>query len=296
MLKTILVTGKNGQLGESIQKIAVHYPSFQFTFVGRDELDLADSGRIASFFAGKKFDAIINCAAHTAVDRAESEPELADAINHLSVKQLAGIAKQTGAWLVHVSTDYVFDGRNYRPYVETDPVNPQSVYGATKLKGEQAIQQINPFGCIIRTSWVYSEFGNNFVKTMLRLGAERDQLNVIFDQVGSPTYAGDLAKAIMVLVEKNLVASETRASVDESLYHFSNEGVCSWYDFAQTIFELSEINCQVSPIETKDYPTPASRPHYSLLNKAKIKADYAIAIPYWKQALRECMQQLQDND
>lgn len=332
--KSILVTGKNGQLGQSIQKMVqgdfLHsleitpksghlaqreksLKGYQFTFVGRNELDLSSSQSLREYFADKSFDVIINCAAYTAVDKAESEPELADQINHLAVKQLAEIAKDQNAYLVHISTDYVFNGQGFKPYVETDAVEPQGVYGLTKLKGEQAMQQIAPAGCIIRTSWVYSEFGNNFVKTMLLLGAERESLNVIFDQVGSPTYAGDLAKAILQIIDgtiyetsggrkmdRHAARSETSAlgvlamteggaRFKNETYHYSNEGVCSWYDFAKAIFELSSTECQVSSIETKDYPTPATRPHYSLMNKAKIKADFALEIPYWRDSLIACL-------
>jgi len=276
----ILVTGQNGQLGQSLAKIAKDYPQFDFIFLGREQLDLSQPATLANALENIAFDIIINCAAYTAVDKAESEPELADAINHLAVEQLAQICNQRRATLIHISTDYVFDGKNYNPYIETDPVDPQGVYGITKLKGEQAMQAVNPKGAIIRTSWVYSEFGNNFVKTMLRLGAERDSLNVIYDQVGSPTYAMDLAQAILALLSQPEQLNQTQ------VYHYSNEGVCSWYDFAKAIFEMSGTRCKVNPIETKDYPTPAKRPHYSLMNKAKIKQDYLITIPYWRDSLK----------
>jgi len=276
----ILVTGQNGQLGQSLAKIAKDYPQFDFIFLGREQLDLSQPATLANALENIAFDIIINCAAYTAVDKAESEPELADAINHLAVEQLAQICNQRRATLIHISTDYVFDGKNYNPYIETDPVDPQGVYGITKLKGEQAMQAVNPKGAIIRTSWVYSEFGNKFVKTMLRLGAERDSLNVIYDQVGSPTYATDLAQAILALLSQPEQLNQTQ------VYHYSNEGVCSWYDFAKAIFEMSGTRCKVNPIETKDYPTPAKRPHYSLMNKAKIKQDYLITIPYWRDSLK----------
>lgn len=288
--KTVLVTGKNGQLGQYIQKLAVNYPQFAFAFCDRDQLNLSDNLSIASFFQENSFDIVINCAAYTAVDKAESEPELADQINHLAVKQLADIAKKNGMVLIHVSTDYVFNGQACKPYLEDDEVSPQGVYGLTKLKGEQAMQTINPKGFIIRTSWVYSEFGQNFVKTMLRLGIQRESLGVIFDQVGSPTYAGDLAKAILDIISKwhyNETAPE--------IYHFSNEGACSWYDFSKAIFEISQIDCDVKPIETKDYPTPATRPHYSLMNKAKIKQQFNLTIPYWRDSLIKCLNRLQAN-
>ena len=282
MNKRVLVTGKNGQLGQSLQKIAAAYPQFNFSFVGRDELDLADSESIVAFFADKEFDAIINCAAYTAVEKAESELELVSQINHFAVKQLAHITKQMDAMLIHISTDYVFDGTNHKPYIETDLTNPQNVYGHTKLKGEQAIQSINPKSAIIRSSWVYSEFGNNFVKTILRLGQERDSLNIIFDQIGSPTYATDLAEACLAVIVRN--------NSDVEIYHYSNEGVCSWYDFAKAIFQIANINCQVNPIETKDYPALAKRPHYSLMNKTKIKQGAQVNIPYWRTSLDKMLQ------
>jgi dTDP-4-dehydrorhamnose reductase len=308
MTKTILVTGKNGQLGQSIQKIAGEYAEYDFTFVGRDELNLARAKSIADYFKDKHFDAIINCGAYTAVDKAESEPELAHQINHLAVKQLAEIAKQQNSILIHISTDYVFDGTNHKPYVETDKTNPINVYGLTKLKGEQAMQAIGCRGSIIRTSWVYSEFGNNFVKTMLRLGQERDCLGVIYDQVGSPTYATDLATAILHMLQSHFSlmheCTTNRPSPMKGegwgegetqqvqIYHYSNEGVCSWYDFAQAIFDIAKINCQVNAIETKDYPTPAKRPHYSVMNKAKIKQIPGLVVPNWRKSLSSCLRDL----
>lgn len=288
MLKKTLVTGKDGQLGQSLLALKEEYPFLDMTFVGRNELDLSSALSINNYFKERAFDVIINCAAYTAVDKAESETGQANKINHLAVKQLAEIAKQQECVLIHISTDYVFNGQNYKPYIETDESDPQSVYGDTKLKGELAIKVINPRGCIIRTSWVYSEFGNNFVKTMQRLGSERNLLNVIFDQIGTPTYAGDLANAIL-----KIVSSDT-PDVENETYHFSNEGVCSWYDFAKAIFEESDVECAVNPIETKDYPTPAVRPHYSLMNKSKIKADFDLTIPYWKESLKLCIQRLQE--
>lgn len=295
-IKTILVTGHTGQLGQSIKAIiadCIDYADYEFEFANRAQLDLSNQTSITDFFKYNKFDVIINCAAHTAVDKAESEPELANQINHLAVKQLAEIAKLHNTKLIHISTDYVFNGQQCRPYVESDGVEPQSVYGLTKLKGEQAIQNTMANNVIIiRTSWVYSEYGNNFVKTMLKLGQERQSLNVIYDQVGTPTYAKDLAKAIISIVQSEKF---NQTSFKTNIVHFSNEGVASWYDFAKTIFELTNIQCQVSPIETKDYPTPATRPHYSVLNKTKIKDTYNLTIPYWKDSLKQCLTALQDN-
>lgn len=306
MTKSILVSGKSGQLGQSLQKLVEDSSlslgmttGMAFTFVGRDELDLACSDSISAFFSHQQFDVIINCAAYTAVDKAESEPKLANQINHLAVAQLAEIAKQQSIPLIHISTDYVFNGQGFKPYVETDATDPQNVYGLTKLKGEQAMQASGCAGAIIRSSWVYSEFGNNFVKTMLRLGKERDSLNVIFDQVGSPTYAGDLAQAILAMLNVEfLMVNEANTDLIQNstlkIYHYSNEGVCSWYDFAKAIFELSDISCQVNPIETKDYPTPAKRPHYSVMNKTKIKLDLPnLVISYWRDSLKTCLKELE---
>ena len=293
-IKTLLVTGSTGQLGRSIKAISVDYPNYNFVFASRQQLHLSDVSSISVFFQNKTFDVIINCAAHTAVDSAESEAELANQINHIAVQQLAIIAKLHKSKLIHISTDYVFNGQQYRPYVETDEVEPQTVYGKTKLSGEQAIQNsLKTNALIIRTSWVFSEYGNNFVKTMLKLGHQRDSLNVIFDQVGTPTYAGDLAKTIMSIVQRD---DFNQTAFKTQILHFSNEGVCSWYDFAKAIFELTNTQCKVSPIETKDYPTPATRPHYSVLNKAKIKQSYNLAIPYWKDSLQRCLNTLQEHE
>lgn len=285
-MSSILVTGANGQLGSEIKKICISYPQHTFTFVDRNVLDLSNLCKLEDYFEGKTFDVIINCAAYTAVDRAESDEELANTINHRAVSLLAKIARKKNISLIHISTDYVFDGKNYRPSIETDPTDPQGVYGRTKRDGENAILDVAPKNTIIiRTSWVYSSFGNNFVKTMLRLGKERDTLGVIFDQVGTPTYARDLASAILDILP-NIQNSTPK------IYHYSNEGVASWYDFAKAIFELANINCAVNPIVTDQYPTPAKRPHYSLLNKAKIKQEYNLTIPYWKDSLKECLKEI----
>jgi dTDP-4-dehydrorhamnose reductase len=282
-MNKILVTGATGQLGSEIRTLAHLYSDDNFTFATRNELDLSNLCKMEDFFEDKKFDAIINCAAYTAVDQAESDPFTADAVNHRFVSMLAKIAKRDNIALIHISTDYVFDGRNHRPYVESDPTDPQGVYGRTKQGGENAILSVAPANAIIlRTSWVYSSFGNNFVKTMLRLGRERDSLGVIFDQIGTPTYARDLARAILGILPK--LDNEA-----PEIYHYSNEGAASWYDFAKAIFELSGVACQVNPITTDQYPTPAARPHYSLLNKTKIKSDFGITIPYWRDSLKECL-------
>lgn len=282
-VRNILVTGMNGQLGSEIRTLASSYPDYVFTFTDRSALDLSNLCKMEDFFEGTTFDAIINCAAYTAVDKAESDPQGADAVNHRFVSMLAKIAKRAGSSLIHVSTDYVFDGRNHRPYIETDPTDPQGVYGRTKRDGENAILSVAPKNtAIIRTSWVYSSFGNNFVKTMLRLGRERDSLGVIFDQVGTPTYARDLARVILEILPR--LQNER-----PEIYHYSNEGVASWYDFAQAVFELSGIACDLKALTTDQYPTPAVRPHYSLLNKSKIKNALGVTIPYWKDSLKECL-------
>lgn len=305
MTKQVLVIGSTGQLGLSLRKVAGEFGRLQLEFVGREQLDLAEPGSVPRFFAtypAGSFPFIINAAAYTAVDQAESEPEVADQVNHMAVNELAAAARKQNAFLLHVSTDYVFDGQGHRPWLETDQVAPLNCYGRSKLAGEQAMQASGCRGAIVRTSWVYSEFGNNFVKTMLRLASERDELGVIVDQVGTPTYATDLARALLQLVMQELEqqkqsthSATERATAEQKsgieLYHYSNEGVCSWYDFARAIFELSEISCQVNAIDSSAWPTPAKRPHYSVLSKAKISAE-GVRIPYWRDSLTECLQLL----
>ncbi len=291
-MSNILVTGSNGQLGSELKSIIDEYKFDNFYFTDRSTLDISNFKQTKNFITSNKITYIINCAAYTAVDKAESDFENANTINHLAVKNLAQIAKENNISLLHISTDYVFDGKNYKPYKEDDIVNPQSIYGKTKLDGERAILELNPQNSIIiRTSWVYSSFGNNFVKTMLRLAKERDELGVIFDQVGTPTYARDLAATILQILPK--IQND-----NVEIYHYSNEGVCSWYDFAKAIFELSNIDIKVNPITTKEYPTPASRPHYSMLDKSKIKDQFEITIPYWKTSLTRCLEILakEEND
>jgi len=281
-MPNILVTGSKGQLGSEIEALSSNY-DYNFFFTDRDELDITNQQAIEDFIEKNKIDTIINCAAYTAVDKAEDDKINADKINHLAVKYLAQISKEKDIKLIHISTDYVFDGKNYKPFIETDSTNPQGVYGKSKLDGEEALKDVNPKNSIIiRTSWVYSSFGVNFVKTMLRLGKERESLGVIYDQVGTPTYARDLARAILDILPKIQNKST-------QIYHYSNEGVLSWYDFAREIMRMAKIDCVVNPIETKDYPTPASRPHYSLLNKSKIKEEFNITIPFWKDSLDECL-------
>lgn len=278
----ILVTGSKGQLGSEIKELSNEY-KYNFFFTDRSNLDITNSKEAKNFIDSNNINTIINCAAYTAVDKAEDDEVNTNKINHLVVKNLAQIAKERNIKLIHVSTDYVFDGENFKPYVEDDVTKPNGIYGATKLAGEKAMQEVNPLNSIIiRTSWVYSSFGNNFVKTMLRLGQERDSLGVIFDQVGTPTYARDLAKAILDIIP-NIKNDKV------AIYNYSNEGVLSWYDFAKEIMRMAKLDCIINRIETSEYPTPAKRPHYSLLNKSKIKKEFNLTIPFWKDSLDECL-------
>tara|TARA_B100000767_G_C19766755_1_gene537930 strand:- start:2589 stop:3452 length:864 start_codon:yes stop_codon:yes gene_type:complete len=287
-MNNILVTGGNGQLGSELKEIAPNYQDYNFLFTDVKDLDITNHTTVAAFIESNNITVIINCAAYTAVDKAESEPELSDAINYLAVANFAQIAKDKNIKLIHISTDYVFDGTNHKPYVETDIPNPQSVYGQTKLDGEQAMQQINPANSVIlRTSWVYSKFGNNFVKTMLRLADSRDEISVVADQIGTPTNAADLAEAILTILPK--ISNETI-----EVFHYSNEGVCSWYDFAKAIFEIEGLPIKVNPIESSQYPTPAKRPFFSVLNKNKIKKKYKMEVPFWRDALKECLNKVED--
>jgi dTDP-4-dehydrorhamnose reductase len=283
---TILVTGGNGQLGSELRALAPIHSEYHFIFTGVENLDICNHKAVVTFIEKNNITVIINCAAYTAVDKAEEQAELADRINHIAVANFAQIAKDKNIQLVHISTDYVFDGINHQPYRESDTPNPKSVYGQTKLEGELAMQKINPQNSmIIRTSWVYSKFGNNFVKTMLRLGSERNQLSVVADQIGTPTYAADLAEAILTILPKI-------KNKNVEIFHYSNEGVCSWYDFAKAIFEMSELAIEVYPIGTSQYPTPAKRPFFSVLNKNKMKEKYHINIPYWRDSVESCLQQI----
>lgn len=283
-MKRVLVTGGNGQLGNALKVIASHYPSLCLLFTDVQELDLTDSVALAAFVKDQSIDYVLNCAAYTAVDKAEDESELCDLVNHIGVKNIGEVASRFDVKVIHISTDYVFDGTNYKPYVETDRTAPASVYGNTKLEGEKALFEACPESIVIRTSWLYSEYGNNFVKTMLRLGTEREELRVVFDQVGTPTYAGDLASAMLTIAAGELFVP--------GIYHFSNEGVCSWYDFTIRIHQLADIQCRVLPVESSEYPTKAKRPHYSVLNKSKIKNTYQLTIPYWEESLRKVISYL----
>ena len=280
----ILITGCNGQLGNEMQLLEKEHTGHRFFNTDVAELDITDPKAIEAFVAGHEIDGIVNCAAYTAVDKAESNEALCIQLNATAPASLARAIAQRGGWLIQVSTDYVFDGTSHRPYVETDPVCPNSVYGRTKLAGEQAAMEACPDTMIIRTAWLYSTFGNNFVKTMIRLGREKRELGVIFDQIGTPTYARDLARVIFTAIEQGVVPG---------IYHFSDEGVISWYDFTKAIHRLAGITtCHVRPLHTTEYPTPAARPHYSVLDKTKIKQTYAIEVPYWEESLAECINAL----
>lgn len=284
----LLITGANGQLGQSFKKVTGAFPELNLHFFDRKSLDITQASMVKQAFQEHAFDYCINCAAYTAVDRAESEPELAEQINVHGVKNLATACRESNIPLVHFSTDYVYHNQQNTPFKEDDPTNPQSLYAKTKLAGEQVAQSIHDQTMIIRTSWVYAEFGHNFVKTMLRLGRERDQLRVVFDQIGSPTYAPDLATAILEIIGK-VEQGEVKKDALNGIFHYSNEGVASWYDFALAIFEMAGVDCAVEPIETKDFPTPASRPPFSLLNKGKIKAVFGLKIPYWREGVTKCL-------
>ena len=292
-MKNILVTGAYGQLGNEVRILSANYQEYNFMFTDVDSLDITDKNELMDFVTGNDIRYIINCAAYTAVDKAEDDTELCEKINATAVKNLGLAAAEAGAGIIHVSTDYVFDGTSCRPYTEDMPTKPCSVYGKTKLKGEKNLLKACPNAINIRTAWLYSPFGNNFVKTMIKLGSERESLNVIFDQVGTPTYALDLADAILKAMDQTIDTDHEKGGV----YHFSNEGVCSWYDFTIKIHEIAGIKtCKVNPIETKDYPTKAARPHYSVLNKSKIKQTFNISIPHWEASLKDCIKELSEQE
>ena len=280
----ILITGCNGQLGNEMQLLEEKNPQHTFFNTDVSELDITDQSAINEFVNSNKIDGIVNCAAYTAVDKAESNKQLCRLLNTDAPGFLAEAIEKRHGWIIQISTDYVFDGTKHTPYVETDKPRPNSVYGSTKLLGETEVAKHCKNAMIIRTAWLYSIYGNNFVKTMIRLGEEKSQLGVIFDQIGTPTYAGDLANVIMVAINKG---------VYPGVYHFSNEGVISWFDFTKAIHRIAGIkSCNVKPLHTKEYPTPAARPAYSVLDKTKIKEIYGIEIPYWEDSLKECVERL----
>lgn len=285
-MKKILVTGSKGQLGNEILLLSKEHKNAEFLFHDIDTLDLTDYSSLDKFIKINPPDIIINCAAYTAVDKAEDEPEKAYLLNAEVPGKLALLSSKYSSLLIHISTDYVFDGRNYRPYKENDLPNPLSVYAKSKFVGEQKVLQFDNT-IVIRTSWLYSQFGNNFVKTMLKLGKERDTLHIVFDQIGTPTNARDLATVIM-----NLTELLNKDEFIRGILHFSNEGLCSWYDFAKEIIDFAGYSCDILPITTDKYPLPASRPHYSVMDKSKIKKTLNISIPHWKDSLMECLKHL----
>jgi len=283
----ILITGKNGQLGKSINKVVNHtQQEHEFVFTGRQELDLSDNDSIDKYFNNNNFDVIINCAAYTQVDKAEEDLDLANQVNYWAVKKLATIAREKQIKLIHLSTDYVFDGTSKKPYIETDTPNPINTYGNTKLAGEQAIKEIMPVNAIIiRVSWLYSEYGNNFVNTMLRIGKERDDVRVISDQIGSPTYAVDVAKVLLHIV----LSKKIKMNFNSEIYHYSAKGLCSWYDFAKSIFEYKKLNCKVIPIKEREWSARAQRPKYSALDNHKIQRQFKVTAPFWLDSLHACL-------
>jgi dTDP-4-dehydrorhamnose reductase len=282
----ILVTGANGQVGRELQALQSAYPQLQFHFFTKEDLNITDLASVEAIFKQVQPDYCINCAAYTAVDKAEIEKETAFLINQTGTKNLALVSKHLGTKFIHISTDYVFDGNGSEPYKEDHPVDPQNVYGASKLKGEEEALSKNPDSIIIRTAWVYSEFGNNFVKTMIRLMQSKEEIGVVADQQGSPTYAADLAKAILSIVNSKKWVT--------GIYHYSNEGVITWYDFAIAIQRYIQSSCRVNAIPTSAYPTPAKRPAYSVLNKEKIKSTFDISIPDWEKSLHHCLNRLKE--
>lgn len=281
----ILVTGANGQLGNEMRLLGATSKN-NYIFTDVTELNITDKAAISAMVKEHRIQVIINCAAYTNVDKAEDDEATADLLNHTAARYLAEVAKEADAVLIHVSTDYVFHGDKNVPYTEDEPTSPLGVYGRTKLAGEQAIQQSGCRYLIFRTAWLYSSFGNNFVKTMRRLTSERDTLNVVFDQVGSPTFAGDLARAIFEVVEKEAYVGT------EGIYHYSNEGVCSWYDFAVEISNLSHTRCDIRPCHSDEFPSKVTRPSYSVLDKTKLKKTFGIVVPHWKESLVKCIEQL----
>ncbi len=285
----ILVTGSDGQLGSEITELAQSLATWaKFDFTTIDNLDITDAGAVEKKLAEKQYHYLINCSAYTAVDKAESDRAAAFAVNSEAVAILATECRKRATRVIHVSTDYVFDGKSYKPYNDNDKTEPQSVYGESKLEGETRLLALQPDSVIIRTAWLYSSFGNNFVKTMQKLGRERESLNVVADQIGTPTYAADLAKCIMRVIEKSALDNYFVPGV----YHYTNEGVASWYDFSIEIMELSGLNCMVRPIPSSEYKTAATRPHYSVLDKNKIKNTYGIDIPHWKESLKQCIRKI----
>ena len=285
---TILITGANGQLGQCFRQLAARNRHWQFIFVDIGELDITDRRAVFAFFKKHPVQWCINCAAYAAVDKAESEPALARKVNVDGARNLAAACAWLGVPIIHFSTDYVYHSRQNVPFREDDPVSPKAVYARTKLAGDRAVLKANPLAMVIRTSWLYSLYGQNFLITMLRLGAERPAIGVVFDQVGTPTYAPDLAAAVLQIIQKVENGQVERALI-AGIWHYSNEGVTSWYDFAKAIFEIKKLPCRVNAIESKDFPTPVERPPYSVLNKGKIKEAFGLEIPWWRESLNKCL-------
>ena len=288
----VLITGSNGQLGSEIKELASNYENLECVFKDLPEMDICDTEVLNTFIIDQHINAVINCAAYTSVDKAEGSPEIAEQVNAKGVLNLVNALKKVDGKLIHISTDYVFDGNHSQPYKETDPVSPKGVYGETKRAGELAVLNSSIDAIVIRTSWLYSVYGNNFVKTMLRLGNDKESTQVVFDQKGTPTYARDLAKTCLDILSD---ASSTIINSKGKIYHYSNEGVTSWYDFATAIMEISNIDCKVIPIESKDFPTQARRPLYSVLDKSKIKSDFKVTIPHWRDSLANCIKKINQN-
>ena len=288
----VLITGSNGQLGSEIKELASDYENLECVFKDLPELDICDAEVLNTFIIDQHINAVINCAGYTAVDKAEEEALIAQKVNSEGVLNLVNALKKVDGKLIHISTDYVFDGNHSQPYKESDPVSPVGVYGETKRAGELAVLNSSIDAIVIRTSWLYSIYGNNFIKIMLRLGNEKKSIQVVSDQKGTPTFAKDLAKTCLDILSDS---GSTNISKKGSLYHYSNEGVTSWYDFASAIMEISNIDCKVIPIETKDYPTQARRPMYSVLDKSKIKSDFKLTIPHWRDSLANCIKKINHN-
>ncbi|HKK76515.1 MAG TPA: dTDP-4-dehydrorhamnose reductase [Saprospiraceae bacterium] len=284
MSKKILVTGASGQVGQALQVLAQQHRDLTFLFTNRHQLDIRQEDQVSSFFDAQQPDVCINCAAYTAVDKAETDQDSALLLNDRAVGFLAKACQENQSHLLHISSDYVYHNSLNRPLRETDPCQPQSIYAKSKLAGDERALRLHPQTHILRTSWVYSPWGNNFVKTMLRLGREREQIRVVYDQIGAPTYAPDIAEALLQFI--------THPGAPAGIYNFANAGVASWYDFAKAIFDMAEINCQVTPIPSSAYPTPAKRPHYSLLDTQKIVDALGMEISHWRDRLRQCLKEM----
>lgn len=288
-MTNILVTGSYGQLGTEIKLLSDRYPQYNFMFTDVDSLDITDRLSVAEFVTGNDVRYILNCAAYTAVDKAETDRRKCETVNAVAVRLLAKVARDAGCGMLHISTDYVFDGHTCHPYTEESTPRPLSVYGMTKRKGEKVLLHMYPEAIVLRTSWLYSPYGSNFVKTMRKLGRERKELSVVYDQVGTPTYARDLAKAVLTVMHRTMKPGHGLGG----LYHYSDEGVCSWYDFARKIHELSGIKgCKITPILSDQYPTVAKRPTYSVLDKSKFKRTFGLEIPHWEDSLKHCVREL----